>query len=69
MRTHEEVSTDYAKVATMLGDTNYRITTLREEVRKMERRMRQLNIEAQGIANAKANVEKETSSGEEQTST
>lgn len=67
MRTHEEVQTEYARVATMLGDATYRITTLKEDIRKMERKMRQLNVEAQGIANAKANADKEASNGTETT--
>lgn len=58
MRTAEEVQQDYMKAAAIAGDLGYRITTNKEELRKAERRMRQLNIEMSGIANAKANEEK-----------
>jgi hypothetical protein len=66
MRTIEEVQQDYAKAATVAGDIGYRITTMREDLRKTERRMRALNTEAQGIANAKANAEKEAANGTEE---
>lgn len=60
MRTTEQVQQDYVKAATIAGDIGYRITTMKDDLRKAERRMRQLNVEAQGIANAEANKAKET---------
>lgn len=57
MRTMDEIGQEYTRTATALGDVNYRITTMKEEVRKLERKMRQLNVEAQGVKNAEANAE------------
>lgn len=55
MRTMDEIGTEYTRMATALGDVNYRITTMKEEVRKIERKMRQLNVEAAGVRNQEAN--------------
>ncbi len=63
MRTMEEVQQEYAKAATVAGDIGYRITVMQEDLRKAQRKMRQLNIEAQGIQNTKANEEKEQADG------
>lgn len=54
-RTIDEVQREYAATATQLGDVEYRIGVMEEDSRKLRRKMRQLNIEAQGIRNEEEN--------------
>lgn len=61
-RTMVEVQTEYQQHAAILGQTSYQISLLEEEVRKMRRNMRKLNLEARGIQLATENAAKEASS-------
>ena len=51
----EEIQRDYARAATIAGDLSYRITTMEADLRAAHRSMKQLNIEAKGVDNAKHN--------------
>lgn len=65
MRTMEEIQKDYAAAATTLGDVEYRIAVMEEDSRKIRRKMRQLNIEAQGVKNAEENKKLEEAASEQ----
>lgn len=66
MRTIAEVQREYAETATVAGDISYRITVMQEDLRKTQRKMRQLNVEARGISNQEENEKKEQADESEQ---
>lgn len=54
-RSIDEIKAEYGQVAAGLGDCAYRVSVLEEEMRKLRRKLRQLNLEAAQVQNEEFN--------------
>ena len=60
----EEIQREYARAATVAGDISYRLNAMEADLRAAHRNMKQLNIEAKGVENAKHNQSIDASTSE-----